>query len=759
MAPTLLSRRRVELLSVAILLAILFALGAAFLNRHLDRSFITYRYARHLSTGAGFAYNPPLPGERPPDGQPAGIVAPLYAAILALGALITPDFPLLGNLAGMVAIGLGGAVLYALAYPTDRVLALLTAGMYLASPLLWLTLGLEAALWVALGLLAIWLALREWGLGAALALALATLIRPEIVVLVIILIADSLLTGRPFRFAPSATYLGVVLFGLMAIVRNSGPLPGLAAAQPAQTSPDVIGMSVFAGMAAMGEALFALSPVWPVALILCAIGALHLKGERWALIVLGWAGLHVVSLASLRVAVYAWTFAPLVPALAALVALGVYGLAAYFDAPRGRWIAGGTATLLVVGALAHSFVKIIWTPSPRDAAWAALAPALVVETDRQVGKWLRDNTPPDAWVGTTRVGLLGYVSERPLLDYQGRLQPDLAQALARGDGGWWLAEYTPDYVVLHASEFEALGDYRPTADPWFTSTYDEATRFETPGEDVLVLRRVAEPLPLSRVLVGMVEYPNGLTLNGIATDFSLFPLEEGRMGRVRLEWVVEATIAQPQYVSLRIQNPQGTVATLAGWTMDFSTWPHRRLITTYHTLNLAPGLLPGVYGVEVGIGPGPTDLAWQPITHAKVPFGSETFIGALSGARTEFGDIALLGYRLARTEEGLEVLLMWQALRMPQADFDVLIQVRDAGGAIVAQLEVEPHQGAYPTSIWSAGEKVPDTYMLDIGGVGPGEYDVYVGLVGPDGDRVLTMDGQDAVFVGHLSIREEGEFP
>jgi hypothetical protein len=126
----------------------------------------------------------------------------------------------------------------------------------------------------------------------------------------------------------------------------------------------------------------------------------------------------------------------------------------------------------------------------------------------------------------------------------------------------------------------------------------------------------------------------------------------------------------------------------------------------------------------------------------------------MSGVRADFGDLTLLGYRLNSTpEEGLEVLLMWEANQPPQADYRVFVQVRSAG-LVVAQTAAEPHEGAYPTSIWETGEKVTDSYQLDTTALEPASYEVYVGLLDPDDTPLLTTDGQDAVFVGTITIAE-----
>jgi hypothetical protein len=759
------AQRRAALISIGIGLALIAGLTAlfalAFVDHHAERSFVTYRYARNLAGGQGFVYNP---GERVlSDG-----VAPPYVLLLSLGTKLTPDIPALGNLIGVVALALGGLALFGVVYTGGgKIAAPISTAIYAGFPLLWATLGLETTLWMALGLLAVWLHSREWGIGAAVAVAVATLIRPETGGLALILVADSLIGGRPTRALPGAIYAGVVGLEIMwALVtfESGGPLPGLPGSHLADILPDLIAPNVVAGLGIVGRALFAISWLWAGVLLLAVPGALRLKEHHPALILVGWAGLHLLGLVILRAAVSPWNYAPLIPALGALGALGVEWLTR--QTPQGwvRWAVGGVACLLVAGAVVHSYAGVDGGRPEQAAAWEALTPTPVARNDVEAGAWLRDNTAPEDRVGVTRIGVLGYIADRHLLDYRGRLQPDLAQAVLRGDGQWWLGEYAPEYVVLRASEVEELDGYSPTADPSFTRTYAEAARFDiAPGEEepVLIFRRAAEPLPLTDLLAGMVTFSEGLTLNGVATDFALDPLEMGRTARVRLEWVLDAPIEGERYVAIRIQNRTGVVAALAGRTLDFSDWPQRRLITSYHTIELAPALSPGVYDLEVGIGSDPYALTWQPVTHAKVPFKDETFVGGVSGTRADFGDIALLGYRLVRAEETLDVSLMWQAVAAPRVDYRVLIQVRDARGSIVAQAEVEPHEGTYPTSIWSAGERVPDTYHLDIAGLAPGDYQVYAGLVGPGGSRLLTLDGRDAVLVGHLSImeEEEGETP
>ena len=97
------------------------------------------------------------------------------------------------------------------------------------------------------------------------------------------------------------------------------------------------------------------------------------------------------------------------------------------------------------------------------------------------------------------------------------------------------------------------------------------------------------------------------------------------------------------------------------------------------------------------------------------------------------------------------MLLLWQAIQAPLVDYRVFIQVRDMAGGIAAQTEAEPYAGAYPTSVWSAGEQVADAYIVDTSGLAPGEYEVYAGLLDPDGNRLLSVEGVEAVLLGEAA--------
>jgi hypothetical protein len=77
------------------------------------------------------------------------------------------------------------------------------------------------------------------------------------------------------------------------------------------------------------------------------------------------------------------------------------------------------------------------------------------------GEWMRDHTPPHASVGTLEVGLIGYYSQRRMIDFAGLIQPQVSNQLTAQttyeDAALWAVEpYRPGYLVLHNNLFPRL---------------------------------------------------------------------------------------------------------------------------------------------------------------------------------------------------------------------------------------------------------------------------------------------------------------
>ena len=96
-------------------------------------------------------------------------------------------------------------------------------------------------------------------------------------------------------------------------------------------------------------------------------------------------------------------------------------------------------------------------------------------------------------------------------------------------------------------------------------------------------------------------------------------------------------------------------------------------------------------------------------------------------ADVNFGDVITLdGYTLKSISDGLTITLFWRATALPRFDFTTFVHIIDSDDQIVAQLDAQPRNGQYPTSIWSPNEAVADE--LTVTDIPSGAYRIYIGL-------------------------------
>ncbi len=150
---------------------------------------------------------------------------------------------------------------------------------------------------------------------------------------------------------------------------------------------------------------------------------------------------------------------------------------------------------------------------------------------------------------------------------------------------------------------------------------------------------------------------------------------------------------------------------------------------------------------------------------ADVEFGFSTDAGYSGVAR-------LLGYQVTPdvvTPGGVvNVTVYWQTLAQPDQNYAVFVHLLSDGGqttslgAMVAQRDTFPGLSRYPTTTWEPGVTFADTYRLHVPETAytPDTGYVQVGLYLPDGPRLTTPDGRDALRLAPVEIHPRpGEFP
>jgi hypothetical protein len=137
------------------------------------------------------------------------------------------------------------------------------------------------------------------------------------------------------------------------------------------------------------------------------------------------------------------------------------------------------------------------------------------------------------------------------------------------------------------------------------------------------------------------------------------------------------------------------------------------------------------------------------------------------------GKVRLLGYDLGDSEirpsKDFRVTLWWECLAPMQRDYSVFLHLVSEDDIIIAQRDVYPGKGNYPTSSWQPGDVIRETYVLLVppAVVTPARVELVVGLYSVrTGTRLKVVDEGggdmgDSVALTQLVLpaRERGGIP
>jgi hypothetical protein len=420
-------------------LSVLTALVAA---RHagpvVDDSYITYRYAQNLAAGHGWAYNIGTTVH--------AATSPLYVLVLAGPIVIGLTPTMASNVISVLSVAVAATCTFVIVRRTGPTAAgVLAAVFVVANPWFPLYRGMETTMVIGLAAALIMTAFgphvvrREWVVGLLAGTLLVA--RNDTLILVGIVGLLTLWTQRRVLWRA-----GLVAGGLI------GTWSAIAWAWIGTPLPETLGAKIAQGRSGYWSASTMttgwMPPIqdnglWPwlvTLVVLAAIGTVGglLRRDPARLVVItlvAWPAFHMLAYAVvLRVPGYYWYFGPVVFCLAALAGLGTAEVLA---------VAGRVNPRLVLVLATVTGVVFLALVVPRYTN------GVNYEVYHRLALWIRANTEPDATVAATEIGYLGYVSERPIVDYLGLLDRVSADELARHDLQSWLYRTEPDVVVTH----------------------------------------------------------------------------------------------------------------------------------------------------------------------------------------------------------------------------------------------------------------------------------------------------------------------
>ena len=410
----------------------------SYLGRHaqIDDALIYARYMSHALAGHGFVFNV---GE-----QVNGLTSPLFCYIL-----FATSWLLHGNI--LLASAVISAVFLFLASVLIERLVPLAGFLVATTGYFYVQVGMETALFLFMLALTVTLFYEEKFNWLPSVVALLILTRFEGGLMAPVLVWQFY---RRRQWPAWSSYLPALLIAGVYLALNYHTyghlLPSSTSAKIGQGLSGALGPwpTAFFGMAPQLERDFIRTFYVVLALpILAAIGAWQLRGTALNRVVLPFCGLLLAFYVLLNIPGYRWYFAPFFFFAMLYAAKAI---------PQNRVAYSVTAIVLAAAFVTNAFV-VKRSTDHLAASYNALA------------DWLNKNTPPNAKIEAVETGRLGFYCDRYIYDIMGLTTPKNAAHVARGEWSAWLAEDTPDYIVMHKPalkwEKAALSDphYEPTS--------------------------------------------------------------------------------------------------------------------------------------------------------------------------------------------------------------------------------------------------------------------------------------------------------
>lgn len=436
---------------------LLAGLAVAFFLRYAplipnDDAYITYRHALNFVQGHGMVFNP---GDRL-----LVTTSPLHMLVLSGIGLFITDIPkaalVLGGLASYLLVIHIYLTCYRFGYPLPGLIA---ATLIITNPWPYLVLPLETVITSSLMMMFFYYAYGRRAILTGLLAGLAFLSRMDSVVLIgLVFGAYLIFRQKRQRVIVSALIFFGIVFAWLAFstIYYGSPFPTTLGAKSGYAGNWLtfvnrlwpVMRGIYVGSESLTGVLVALSCIGGVAVVL---------QRNWLSVLFAWGGLYVFAYSALQLAfAHAWYYFPLTLLVLVFASVGIYTLASL---PFLRLVAhSGGMDWEVVRQFGVGTLGLIMLVFQINFAWQyadALRTNIYtlprLESYWQIAEWLEETTPPNATVAMHEIGIIGYYSERYVIDFLGlatpgtERQPDLAD----------FEQYQPDYVVMVSADGNA----------------------------------------------------------------------------------------------------------------------------------------------------------------------------------------------------------------------------------------------------------------------------------------------------------------
>lgn len=444
----------------------------------LDDAFITFTYARNLARGWGFSYNgaPPF----------LGSTSPLLALLLALLKIVLPSEEI--YILGIWLSGTLWVIGVALSFFLGRALEDERAGHFLAfayathSLLPWVN-GFEYTLLLSLNILAIILTVRGHIGRAGVVLGLSFLARGDSALLAVVLGGAWLLLYKKIPWRMVLGFLVPVLpWTVYGFWTFGNPLPATLKVKLAHKAigawPHIV--DGFLRWFTHTGIRFQFYVYMSVGLSLIGVALFLYLRKWWHLVIIAWGSMYVIAYVIINVPFYFWYVTPILTSLVLFTGLTCWYML-IMAIRQNRYI------LAAVPSLLYIIFIIVGAKNVTASAQSLqrIPPKLIAY--RETGLWLAENSPPRSVVASIEVGVLGYFSDRPVLDILGLTYPGVIKYINRGNLHEILENFKPEYYVRNTN-FDAWGmSIDINESEFFKEHYVQVASFPIPRKKPVII--------------------------------------------------------------------------------------------------------------------------------------------------------------------------------------------------------------------------------------------------------------------------------
>ncbi len=233
-------------------------------------------------------------------------------------------------------------------------------------------------------------------------------------------------------------------------------------------------------------------------------------------------------------------------------------------------------------------------------------------------------------------------------------------------------------------------------------------------------------------------------------------LSPGSQLRVWLYWQIARPVKDDYVMFVHLLDRDGNaIAKVDAYPLGYSyhthEWRLNETILSQTTLDVPADLQPGPYALEVGfylpylairvntVNPNTGEITGDHarLPDLKIPRPTVQLPAEAALTRITFGDeLELVGYRLdalPSASQPLRLTLWWRGLKPASQNWTGFFHLTPAvdGATLVGQSDHTLTGGAYPPTIWEAGELVEEQIEISANSLAAGRYALWVGLYSP----------------------------